>query len=187
MGYAGYVPAKLGEVKSELAASLGALVSSSVEALEFLEAVTRNAATQPGEAKFRRLREGNARVGAALAAPGGRRALAALGWEADPGADAADPALVLPRGQGTSAQLKAVVDAVGEARRAARRRGAGGGGGGAAAPTNPDAARLAAQLAADRAERASKDAEAPLVSSKAVPLGGGAKVVSAGDLGVNRG
>ena len=76
MGYAGYVPAKLGAVKSELTASLGAL---GVDALEFLETVTRNAATQPGEAKFRRLREGNARVGAVLAAPGGRRAAAGRG------------------------------------------------------------------------------------------------------------
>ena len=184
MGYAGYVPAKLGEVKSELTAALSAL--SSVESLDFLETVTRNAAAQPGEPKFRRLREGNTRVGAVLATPGGRRALVALGWVPDCDASADDPALVLPRGQGTTSQLKEIIEAAGEARRSARRRG--GAGGGAALPSNPDAARLAAQLAADRAERASKDAEAPAVSSKAVALGGGgAKVVSAGDLGANRG
>ena len=82
MGYAGYVPAKLGEVKSELAASLGALVSSSVEALEFLEAVTRNAATQPGEAKFRRLRAANAALAARVfAVPGATDFLALTGFK----------------------------------------------------------------------------------------------------------
>jgi hypothetical protein len=182
MGYAGYVPAKLGAVKSELAAALGAIPC--VETLAFLETVTRNAATQPGEPKFRRLREGNARVASVLASPGGRRALAALGWEADVAASADDPALLLPRGLGTTADLKEIIDAAGEARRAARRRG------GAAPPPNPaEAARLAVQMAADRAEVA---AGGPVGACKAVALvegggGGGAKVVSAGDLGVNRG
>jgi hypothetical protein len=185
MSYANYVPAKLGRVRNELQAALAALVDApgGADALVFLETITKNASSQPGEAKFRRLREGNARVGAALAVPGARRALAALGWEADAAAPADDPALLLPRGKGSTADLREVIEAVGEARRAARRRPAGATAG---AGANPDAAKVAAQLAADRAERAA--AEPVAAPSKAVPLGGnGARVVSAGDLGANRG
>ena len=77
---------------------------ASASELGTLAAVLGNAAREPGNPKFRRLRPGNARVGAVLRAAGGEGVLRAVGFRPEP---AGEGCLVLPEalGAGEAAAL----------------------------------------------------------------------------------
>lgn len=149
--------------------------------LNILSTLTRNVAQNPREEKYRKLRLTNAKISEAITTvEGAMAALAVLGWVQD-----GEEFLVLPESvQLTMAHVRTIEAAKEafekEAREAAKRR--------MHANSNkssdPEKERLRQQLAADKAERASRG---PVTQgSKAVSLGQGANVMTAGELGINK-
>jgi hypothetical protein len=91
--------------KTPLEAALAAV--GSLECLELLEKVTYNAAVQPAEEKFRRLKLSNAKIRAQVAeAEGGLAAMGELGWQQGEGEEGEGPVLTLPKGGATMAQVR---------------------------------------------------------------------------------
>jgi hypothetical protein len=175
MGYAGYVPAKYAEAKSDLQLALAGV--DDADALALLSTLTKNAVVAPGEPKYRRVKAGNARLAAARS-PEFDAALAALGWVLTADGEAFE----LPAGRAAMEHARWIEDAKDAQVKRARtsmvkavsgnRLGAG-----------ADAVR--AQLAADAAERAA--AEPVTAAAKATPLPAGANVMLAADAGINGG
>ena len=92
--------------KTPLEAALAGV--GSLECLELLEKVTYNAAVQPGEEKFRRLKLSNSKIRAQVAeAEGGLAAMGELGWQQGEGEEGEGPLLTLPKGGATMAQVRA--------------------------------------------------------------------------------
>jgi hypothetical protein len=90
--------------KTPLEAALAAV--GSLECLELLEKVTYNAAVQPAEEKFRRLKLSNSKIRAQVAeAEGGLAAMGELGWQQGEGEEGEGPVLTLPKGGATMAQV----------------------------------------------------------------------------------
>mmetsp|Transcript_20818 Transcript_20818/g.35580 ORF Transcript_20818/g.35580 Transcript_20818/m.35580 type:complete len:149 (+) Transcript_20818:100-546(+) len=95
MVYAGYVPAKMPTVATELDRALAAVTNES--SLEIIGKLCYNAACSPKEDKFRRIKLTNKNVQAAIVeVPGAVECLLALGWVREESAE--DDALVLPAG-----------------------------------------------------------------------------------------
>ncbi len=173
---------RIKDLPTPLEAALGAVTSA--EALATLEKILYNVAVAPAEAKFRRLKLGNARVKATVEAAGVREALALVGWEAC--LDAADgPLLVLPKRGVDMATVRAVQAAAKElARRdedAAKKRRAA-----EARPGDAHARALRRQLEEDRRERANKSPVRKASKAQALPTGkgaGGMETIGGGDGG----
>mmetsp|Transcript_2793 Transcript_2793/g.8209 ORF Transcript_2793/g.8209 Transcript_2793/m.8209 type:complete len:183 (+) Transcript_2793:370-918(+) len=149
MGYAGYVPTKYAPKLSGVQLALKAVQDEA--AYDLLGKLMKNLAVNPAEDKYRRLRLSNPRIEAALkAAPNALPALEALGWQSDP--EDAD-FLVCPKSVKPSmAEVRLIEEAKADFKKDARsaKRSAAG----KALATGVDQQRIAAQLAADRAERA---------------------------------
>ncbi|KAG2496890.1 hypothetical protein HYH03_005289 [Edaphochlamys debaryana] len=109
MGYGGYVSAKLPPPKpSDVEAAM--LAVKSVEAVEMIHKLVYNAAVQPKEDKFRRVRLSNPKVKQVLGdVPHALEAMAALGWT--PEEAEGDSFLVIPTGKFMSMQQVRVVEA----------------------------------------------------------------------------
>ncbi|KAL4424012.1 hypothetical protein ABPG75_001313 [Micractinium tetrahymenae] len=180
MGYAGYysTTAKIKDRRTPLEQALFAV--GSLEALELLEKVTYNAAVQPNEDKFRKLKLGNKKIQSTIVeAEGGLAALLALGWQQ--GEEEGEAVVTLPKGAASMAQVRAVQEAQQEFKKSARQvqrsKSA------AALPGSAETELLRQQMEADRRERAQAE---PAKASVAQPLPGqGARVATAKDAGIN--
>lgn len=184
MGYAGYfsTTARIKDKRNPLETAL--LEVETLECLELLEKITYNAAVQPNEEKFRKLKLGNAKIRATIVeAEGGMQALALLGWvEGEEGGEAV---LTLPKGGSTMALVRTIQEAQQEwkknERQVKRSKSA------ASLPGTSDTDLLRQQLDADRRERAAQFAE-PAKASVAQPLpGDGARIATAKDVGMSSG
>lgn len=155
--------------------------SSDVAALETLFKLLKNCQAAPKEAKYRKLRLGNAKIAATVAAQGVEGAMAEMGWERVTD-EAGEAVLVLPPARSvTTAEVRAVDQAITNAKRQCRRT-AGKQPTAAAATSDPDKARLMAQLEADKKERAA--AGPVLQGSTAQNIERGARITTAKDVGI---
>jgi len=184
MGYAGYysTTAKIKDRKTPAEQALAAV--DSFECLELLEKITYNAAVQPQEEKFRKLKLGNKAINSKIVeVEGGLQALLALGWQQ--GEEGGEVVVSLPKGSGTMAQVRLIQEAQQEFKKSERQmkrsKSA------ASLPGSKETELLRQQLEADRKERAAQFSE-PAKPSVAQPLpGDGPRVATAKDAGINCG
>lgn len=105
MGYYGLGPgdsSRLADPLTPLEKALRAMpIDVAMASIEIIEKLCRNACSQPGEEKFRRIKLSNERIRAAIAeVPGAKEALIEMGWEEErEGPDGQVDALVLPAGR----------------------------------------------------------------------------------------
>eukprot|EP00197_Chlamydomonas_leiostraca_P007964 CAMPEP_0202865176 /NCGR_PEP_ID=MMETSP1391-20130828/5316_1 /ASSEMBLY_ACC=CAM_ASM_000867 /TAXON_ID=1034604 /ORGANISM="Chlamydomonas leiostraca, Strain SAG 11-49" /LENGTH=133 /DNA_ID=CAMNT_0049544981 /DNA_START=108 /DNA_END=509 /DNA_ORIENTATION=+ len=95
MVYAGYVPAKLPTVATDLDRAVMAVTN--MDSLEIIGKLLYNAAVQPKEEKYRRIRLTNEKIRATIAdVPTAMELLLQLGWVKE---EAEEAALVIPAGK----------------------------------------------------------------------------------------
>lgn len=178
MGYAGYAPTKYAPSLNTVQLALKAVQNEA--AYDLISKLMKNIAVNPTDEKYRRLRLSNARIQTVVTdAPATVSSLAALGWQPDP--EDAD-FLVCPKTVRPSmGEVRLVEEAKAEhlkdaraAKRSAKGRAL------TAANGSVDQQRITAQLAADRAERASAGPVVKGSAAKALPNKGMTTAAQAG-------
>eukprot|EP00873_Tetraselmis_striata_P016911 jgi/Tetstr1/437175/TSEL_002747.t2 len=170
MGYAGYTPAKLPPTTpTELEAALRAVTN--LDSLAIIGTLCKNAAVQPREEKFRKVKLSNKKVAATVVeAPGAMDAMLKLGWARDSTPEDGD-VLVLPAGKYLKMdQVRKVEEAkerLEKATKDAARLGK--------KPSTNDLERerIRAQIEADKKERAVAEPVMQGSVAQQLPAGGG--------------